>query len=152
MVGQIIVEPKGSTYHDPHDGRRDPTPARSPTSTQPDNRDSLPGVVNGSFREFALWTIDQMPGVDSTLNLRAEPWADRPGTRDPSLLFTSYTHGDPYTPLPQAYPGDPFVIRTITANASVDTLHVDGMRFYNENRLRSDHRGRASSPPINTFH
>ena len=34
------------------------------------------------------------------------------------------------TPLPRAYVGDPFVIRTITANPSVDGLHVDGHRFF----------------------
>ena len=34
-------------------------------------------VVDGSFREVALWEIDENPNTDATLNLKAEPWADR---------------------------------------------------------------------------
>ena len=145
MVGQILVEPKGSTYHDPTTG------AEIRSGTIADIRTTsplIPGVVTGSFREFALMPIDQVAGVDSTFNLRAEPVAGR--GLDPSLWFSSYKYGDPYTPLPKAYPGDPFVIRTIAANPSVDTLHVDGMRFYKDPRY-VDAAGPESSP-INTFH
>ena len=92
--------------------------------------------------------IDQVAGVDSTINLRAEPLADR--GLDPSLWFSSTKFGDPYTPMPKAYPGDPLVIRTISANPSVDTLHVDGMRFFEDPRY-VDAGGNASTP-INTFH
>jgi hypothetical protein len=52
--------------------------------------------------------------TDSAFNLRAEPWADRLADNpDPSLLFSSRTHGDPNTPLPRAYQGDPLAIRTV---------------------------------------
>ena len=145
MVGQILVEPKGSTYHDPTTG------AEIRSGTIADIRTDnplIPGVITGSFREFALMPIDQVAGVDSTYNLRSEPLAGR-GT-DPSLWFSSTKFGDPYTPLPKAYPGDPFVIRTIAANPSVDTLHIDGMRFYKDPRY-VDAAGPESSP-INTFH
>ncbi len=145
MVGQILVEPKGSTYHDPTTGAE----IRSGTIADIHTTNPLiPGVINGSFREFALMPIDQVAGVDSTFNLRSEPVSGR-GT-DPSLWFSSTKFGDPYTPLPKAYPGDPFVVRTISANPSVDTLHIDGMRFYKDPRY-VDNSGPESSP-INTFH
>ena len=103
---------------------------------------------------MALWTIDENPAVDSTLNLRAEPWADRLAQNgDSSLLFSSYAHGDPFTPLPQAYAGDPFVIRTINVSDSVDTLHVDGSRFFLENRFEDpDHPGERAARPLDTIH
>ncbi len=145
MVGQIVVEPQGSTYHDPETGAE----IRSGTLADIHTTNPLiPGVINGSFREFAYMPIDQVAGVDSTINLRAEPLAGR-GT-DPSLWFSSTTFGDPYTPMPKAYPGDPLVIRTISANPSVDTLHVDGMRFFKDPRY-TDATGNESTP-INTFH
>jgi manganese oxidase len=131
LVGQLIVEPKGSTYHDPSTG------AEVDSGTIVDIRTPnalAPGVVEGSFRELALWTIDENGVTDSTLNLRAEPWATRLAANgDPSLLFSSYTHGDPFTPLPRAYPGDPLVIRTINVSDGVDSIHVDG-RFQREGR------------------
>src|SRR4051794_37445662 len=153
LVGQFIVEPPGSTFHDPVSG--DPVdsgtivdihtpalddPACAHPADQPNPCQLAPGLVGGSFRELALWTLDENPVTDSTLNLRAAPWADRPGgggtlAGDPSLLFSSYANGDPNTPLPRAYTGDPFVIRTINVGPSVDTLHVDGHRFYLENRM-----------------
>lgn len=145
MVGQILVEPKGSTYHDPVTGAEIRSGTIADIHT---NNPLIPNVVNGSFREFALMPIDQVAGVDSTLNLRAEPVAGR--GLDPSLWFSSTAFGDPYTPMPKAYPGDPFVIRTIAANPSVDTLHVDGMRFSKDPRY-ADVNGYGSSP-INTFH
>src|SRR3712207_7594239 len=64
-------------------------------------------LKTSSFREVALWTIDDNTVTDSTINLKATPWADRIADNDdPSLLFSSYTHGDPNTPLPRAYVGE----------------------------------------------
>ncbi len=144
--GRSSSSRKGSTYHDPKTGAE----LRSGTIADIHTTNPLiPGVVNGSFREFAVMPIDQVAGVDSTFNLRAEPLANR-GT-DPSLWFSSYKFGDPYTPLPKAYPGDPFVIRTISANPSVDTLHIDGMRFYKDPRYadcqRADQLAHQHLPP-----
>jgi Big-like domain-containing protein/multicopper oxidase len=149
MVGQFIVEPAGSTYHDPRTG------AEVASGTIVDIRTSnplAPGLVEGSFRELALWQIDENPVTDSTLNLRAAPFADRLADNgDPSLLFSSYTHGDPNTPLPRAYPGDPFVIRLLNVSGGVDTIHVDGHRFFVENRYL-DPNGKPESSPVNTYH
>ena len=107
--------------------------------------------VSGSFREMALWTMDKGFGstADSMLNLRANPLTDRVG--DPSLKFSSYTYGDPLTPLPRAYAGDPFVIRAISVAPTVDTLHVDGHTFGFENRY-ADSSGNTEGAAIDTLH
>lgn len=146
LVGQLIIEPKGSTYHDPTTGEQ----VDSGTQVDVHTNDPLaPGLVDGSFREFVLWTIDQNPGGgDATVNLRAEPFSDRKAANpDPSLLFSSATHGDPFTPLPRAYAGDPFVIRTINVSSTVDTLRVDGHKYFAENRML-DGSGKLLSSPL----
>jgi manganese oxidase len=158
LVGQLIIEPRGSTYHDPQTGAEVDSGTIVDIHTNQDANDPrtelAPGIVNGSFREMALWTIDQNPAIDSTVNLRAEPWADRLAHNgDPSLLFSSYAHGDPFTPLPLAYAGDPFVIRTINVSDGVDTLHVDGHRFWLENRYQEPaNPGGSGARPIDTIH
>src|SRR5262249_8718534 len=97
-------------------------------------------------------TIDESPNTDATLNLKAEPWADRLAENpDPSLLFSSYTHGDPITPMPLAYPGDPLVIRTINVGPTVDGLHIDGHRFTLENRF-FDATGAQRATQLDTLH
>jgi hypothetical protein len=168
-VGQLVIEPKGSTYTDPQTGlpiRSGPLADIHTTSTLAE------GLVKGDFRELVLWTIDDTPvgalsGVNSgapgapdlqaapvvdTLNLRAAPIADRLAINpDASLAFSSYTHGDPPTPLLQAYPGDPLVIRTINVSANVDTLHIEGMPFSNETRYL-DAAGKPEASPIDTIH
>jgi FtsP/CotA-like multicopper oxidase with cupredoxin domain len=146
LVGQFIVEPLGSTYHDPRTGAQvdsgtivdihTPAPGNCPDGSNPTRCQLAPGLVTGSFRELALWTLDENPITDSTLNLRAVPFNDRHSNgNDPSVRFSSYKYGDPNTPLPLAYADDPFVIRTVNVGPSVDTLHVDGHRFFTENRF-----------------
>jgi FtsP/CotA-like multicopper oxidase with cupredoxin domain len=154
MVGQLIVEPKGSTYHDPKTGAVIASGALADIWT---SNPLAPGVP-GSFRELALWTIDNHSTVGSSINLRAEPWADRGG--DPSLLFSSYTHGDPFTIMPRAYKGDPIVIRTINVGQGMQTLTVDGLRTFSEPRFTGqlDPTGQSEvgntniSSPTNTIH
>ena len=52
-----------------------------------------------------------------------------------------------------AYAGDPFVIRTINVSEGVDTLHVDGSRFFLENRFEDpDHPGERAARPLDTIH
>ncbi|HUR84868.1 MAG TPA: multicopper oxidase domain-containing protein [Solirubrobacteraceae bacterium] len=152
LVGQLIVEPTGSTYHDPKTG------AIIKSGTLADIHTNSPlaeGQINGDFRELALWEIDDNPVSDSTLNLRSEPWADRlspvTGNPDPSLLFSSWTHGDPNTPLPRAYQGDPLAIRTINVGPAIDGLKVDGHRFFRENRFL-DGETRTQASPTDSIH
>ncbi|MEP6815744.1 MAG: hypothetical protein ABI873_09360, partial [Marmoricola sp.] len=138
LVGQLITEPKGSTYHDPRTG--DVVDSGPIVDIHTVNPLAADAGVSGSFRELALWTLDKGNAEvdDSMFNLRAAPLKYRgrstssPG--DPSLSFSSYKYGDPETPLPRAYAGDPFVIRAIAVTPGVDTLHVDGHDFLIENR------------------
>ena len=133
LVGQFIVEPPGSTYHDPRTGAQIESGALADIRTN--NPMAAASGVGGSFREMVTWTIDENPITDSTINLRAEPFADRYArNNDPSLLFSSWTHGDPVTPLPLAYANDPFVIRSVAVGPDAETFHVDGHRFNLETR------------------
>ncbi|HEY6852599.1 MAG TPA: hypothetical protein VI139_00015, partial [Gemmatimonadales bacterium] len=132
QVGQLIIEPKGSDYINPKTGQEQLQGTIMDIVTSNPLAPAL--GVNGSFRELALWTIDDTPTTDSSLNLRAAPFSDR-SSADPSQRFSSYTYGDPITPLPVAYAGDSFVIRTINVSEQVDSLHVDGAKFFYENRF-----------------
>ncbi len=83
-------------------------------------------------------------GSGGTLNLRAEPLARRGG--DPARLFSSQVHGDPATPLLEAYVGDPIVVRNLVGGTNdVHTWHLDGHWFRAEPFSRT-------SPPVNTAH
>ena len=90
---------------------------------------------SGSFREFVAVTHNRTGGdfgadlVDSggSINLAADPLAERGG--NPAHLFSSIAHGDPITPLPRAYVGDPFVIRHLGVVERVGGLRVTGHRF-----------------------
>ena len=90
--------------------------------------------VTGSFRELLLFIQDDSTltkegrSSGSAINLRVAPLKAREG--DPSLLFSSEAHGDPETPLLEAYLGDPIVIRGLVSEMNdVHTLHVDGHWF-----------------------
>jgi hypothetical protein len=149
LVGQLIVEPKGSTYHDPVTGAE----VDSGTIVDIHTNTALAPSVTGSFREMALWTIDENPVTDATLNLRAEPFADRSGNgSDPSETFSSFRWGDPVTPMPRAYAGDQVVIRTINVSPAIDTFHVDGHQFYFENRYPNGPDGRPEASPTTGLH
>ena len=154
LVGQFIIEPKGSTYHDPKTGAQvdSGTIVDIHTNATSDERTKIaPGLVDGSYREFVIWPLDENPVTDSTFNLRAEPWADRSSGGDPSLRFSSYKWGDPVTPLPKAYPGDPFLVRSIAVDANEDTIHFDGQRAIQETRMRNAN-GKYIGSPMDTFH
>ncbi len=149
LVGQLIVEPKGSTYHDPKTGDE----VDSGTIVDVRTPGKLGPGVDGAFREVVLWTINDNPVTDSTINLRAAPWADRLATdADPSLLFSSHRHGDPNTPLPRAYRGDPLVVRTVNVSGNgIDTLRLDGHRFRIEGR-QADADGNPVAGTTDTLH
>jgi hypothetical protein len=87
--------------------------------------------ITGSFRELLMFIQDDNPltkvgdGSGGTLNLRAEPLARRGG--DPAQLFSSQVHGDPATPLLEAYVGDPLLVRNLVAGTNdVHTWHSTG--------------------------
>src|SRR4029077_1083720 len=153
VVALLIVEPKGSTYHDPTTGAEVASGTVVDIHSHADENGYVhplaEGLVDGSFREMVIWTLDDNPVTDSTINLHAAPFSDR-GT-DPSLRFSSYKWGDPGTPLLRAYPGDPVVIRAIHVGPTIDSFRVDGHNFYVEKRARSQ-AGEMYSRVTDTIH
>jgi FtsP/CotA-like multicopper oxidase with cupredoxin domain len=146
LFGALIVEPPGSTYHDPTSGEQLLSGAIADIRTDaPLTRD-----LAGSFRELVLFIQDENPlthvgrSTGSAFNLRVEPLDRRGG--DPAEYFSSAVHGDPETPVLRAYLGDPIMIRSLVAATNdVHTLHVDGHTFRIE--LYSD-----TSRPVSTAH
>lgn len=146
LFGALIAEPPDATYHDPATG------AVLTSGPIVDVRtDSVVSAdVKGSFREMVLFIQDDVrftrisDSAGSAINMRVEPLEKRGG--DPAAYFSSLAHGDPETPLLQAYLGDPIVLRGLVPAANeVHTLHVDGHWF----RLEPFS---LTSPPINTVH
>ena len=136
LVGALVVEPPGSTYHDPSTGaeigsgadRRHPR-SRGRTGVGR-HHGQLPRAGSASSRTAASSpTSDRSPG--SNINFRAEPLDRRQG--DPASVFSSRTQGDPATPLIRAYVGDPVVVRaTVSGTNEVHTWHLDGHWFRRE--------------------
>ena len=92
---------------------------------------------------MALWTIDDNDKSEySTFNLRAAPFDER---GDDEHRFSSYKYGDPNTPLPRLYQGDPLVIRTVNVAPTLDTLHVDGHGFAPETRCVDNGKSTATA-------
>ncbi len=117
----LIVEPQGSEYLDPYSGK----PIKSGSQAiikRPEGKDD--------FREFCLQYQDfaQLVNRDGefinneqehnenagtmAINLRNAPTYKR-GDPDPAYSFSSAVHGDPATPLLEAYSNDPVRIRLI---------------------------------------
>ena len=130
LFGAHIVEPAGSTYHDPVSGAEVRSGAivdiHAPATA------SVGAGQQGDFREFTVFLHNNSPatgGINQggTINLRAEPFSSRGG--DVGHLFSSVTHDDPITPLPRAYVGDPFVFRGLGLVERLGGLRVTGHRF-----------------------
>ena len=148
LVGAVVVEPPGATYHDPTTGAETSSGALVDVHVSGDT--PVSADISGSFREFVafiqepsrLTNVDRSPGTN--LNLRAEPLDRRDGPVE--RLFSSTVHGDPATPLVRAYVGDPVVVRaTVGGTNEVHTWHLDGHWF-------RDEPWSQQSRPISTTH
>lgn len=138
LFGAMIIEPQGSTYHDPATGAE----VRSGAIADIHTTGSVAAGHSGSFREFVALVHDGMrfdPNADNlpngaifrhqgSINLRAEPLSTRGGAEDPNK-FSSVTHGDPITPLWRAYAGDPVMVRTLGIVELEASLRITGHRF-----------------------
>lgn len=148
--GALIIEPKGSKYRDPKTGKALLSGARADilVPNQPDFREQVLMFSDG------LYTIGKdgsppTPGeVDPTtgeradiedrgekgVNYSSEPFKHRLAVNmDKSLIFSSFIHGDPSTPMPEAYIGDPIRLRVMQtadrSRGSVFTLHSHRWRY-----------------------
>lgn len=146
MFGMHLVEPRGSTHHHPVTGAELRSGAIADIHVPPGG-ESAEGIT-GSFREVALalgeYVSNAIP-VDAndipilpaaTVNLRAQPLASRL-LADPARAFSSVRHGDPNTPLPRAYVGDPMLIRLLGVHENGAALRLSGMRVPTEENLIS---------------
>jgi hypothetical protein len=148
LASAHVIEPAYSTWHDPKTGK----PVRRGTIVDihvPPGTSVGTAEQQGSFREFVLVNIKEQLGPDAfggidialgrpkaTINLRQEPIDDPKTSRteagrrgEPAHWFSSVTHGDPATPLPLAYVGDPFVIRHLGVLDREGGIRVTGHRF-----------------------
>lgn len=144
LFGALIIEEAGATFHNPQNGRE------LCFGTQ-----AVIRRKNGtSFREFALFVHDftflfdrkgnplnppavpgshDDPGVMG-INYRAEPMRERLCKKeDPAYLFSSFVHGDPATPIFEAYPGDELMFRLVDgAHEEQHSFNITGMSWRKE--------------------
>ena len=148
--GSLIIEPKEATYRDPKTGLPLLSGARADilVPTMPDFREQVlmfsdglytigkdgssptPGEVDPITGDFA----DMEDRGEKGINYSSEPFKHRLAVNpDKSLIFSSVIHGDPSTPMPEAYIGDPIRLRVMqTADrlrGSVFTLHSHRWRY-----------------------
>ena len=143
VFGTLIVEPKGSTYHDPKTGKQIRYGTKAVIKT-PSGR---------KFREFALFVHDfallfdkdgkalnpppfpgshDDPGVMG-INYKCEPLRERLGKKDSAYEFSSKEHYDPVTPILETYPGDEVVIRLLDgAQEEQHAFNINGMKWRKE--------------------
>ncbi|MDQ3954016.1 MAG: hypothetical protein M3285_00505 [Actinomycetota bacterium] len=153
-----VIEPPGSTYHDPRTGQE----VRSGNIVDIHTNGDVGVGADRDFREFVVFLHNNLRGPGApvsceygSINLRAEPFDRRGGgggggdplapdllvgdpivnpgcpgqdTDDPNI-FSSVRYGDPFTPLPRAYVGDDFVIRGVGLGERVEALRFTGHRF-----------------------
>ncbi|MGM9532210.1 MAG: hypothetical protein ACI3VO_10220, partial [Intestinibacter sp.] len=145
LFGGLIIEPKGSTYHDPRTGKRIKYGTKAVIKT-PSGR---------AFREFGLFVHDfallfdrhkkalnpppfagshDDPGVMG-INYKCEPLRERLNDKydDPADVFNSNVHGDPVTPILETYPGEEIVIRLLDgAQEEQHIFNIHGMKWRKE--------------------
>lgn len=154
LFGGMIIEPEGSTFRDPFTGK----PAIAGTQMMIEN----PFIP--SFREFCLAVHDFAPVLTADgialepppqpdvmddmgvmgFNYTNEPFQIRGG--DPAYVFSSYVHGDPYTPVFQGYAGDPVRVRLI--DGAHEESHAINFNRYPWHKERTD----TDSPFVQTQH
>ena len=146
LFGALIAEPPGSTYHDPFTGEE----RRSGPIVDVHTDQVVSPDLTGSFRELVVFIQDnvrltqQGNSSGGAFSMRVEPIRARPG--DPSQWFSSRVHGDPDTPLLNAYLGDPVVVRAlVSATNDTHTWILNGHWFRAE-------RFSPDSTPISAVH
>jgi len=147
LFGALVIEPKGSLHLDPETG----TPLSATTGSNweaiiqtPDSHDQP------SFREYVLLyheignedfegildsSGEELPQVDDlagvyrpaarAINYRSEPFRNRLQLQDigKSHGYSSYVFGDPATPMPRSYIGEPTKTRLMHGGSEVFHVH-----------------------------
>lgn len=145
LFAALIIEPEGSTYHDPKTCKQIKYGTKAVIKT-PSGR---------VFREFGLFVHDfallfdrhgkalnpppfpgshDDPGVMG-INYKSEPLRERLNDKDddPAYVFSSIYHGDPVTPILETYPGDEIVIRLLDgAQEEQHAFNINGLKWRKE--------------------
>ncbi|MBH0197086.1 MAG: multicopper oxidase domain-containing protein [Nitrospira sp.] len=147
LIGMLVVEPRGSRYLSPFDGK----PMASGWEAM------IEDPKGADFREFAIFYHEAGDEAFRLLNKKSEmlpqrdPHTDsyRPGARllnyrsephgtrielqahlgfygDESMAYGSYTFGDPATTIPRSYLGDPAKFRMAGGSEIVHSHHLHG--------------------------
>ncbi|WP_052342535.1 multicopper oxidase domain-containing protein [Bacillus sp. EB01] len=148
--GALVIEPKGSTYRDQKTGKAVLAGARADilVPDRPDFREQVLMFSDGLYtigKDGSKPTpgeIDPITGKhadmedrgEKGINYSSEPFKHRlSDNQDKSLVFSSVIHGDPSTPIPEAYIGDPIRLRVMQtadrSRGSVFTLHSHKWRY-----------------------
>ena len=135
LTGNLIQEPRGSTWHDPVTGQQ----IRSGTIADIRNVSVTvaPGIAIQDFREFAVHQMDAITnagkrhgGERGGFNAKMEPLDQGDRASTPHLAFSSVRHGDPETPVFRAYAGNLAVIRLLASSGhDMGAFHLEGHRF-----------------------
>lgn len=153
LFGGAIIEPEGSKFIDSHTGY----PTEAGTQVIVKN----PFIPD--YREFCLAVHDWVPAYDDNkplnppdepgmmddmgiiaFNYRSAPFQIRGG--EPAYVFSSYVHGDPWTPVFEGYAGDPVRVRLI--DGAHEESHAINFNRYMWHRDRTD----VDSPIIQAQH
>ncbi|TCK21582.1 multicopper oxidase domain-containing protein [Pseudonocardia endophytica] len=121
LFGALVVEPEGATWTDPETG-----------APLPDGLSADVHVPGGTaFREFVTFLQDAAANDDgppvALSGYRCEPVSRRPAD---DRRYSSWTHGDPATPVLRAYAGDRTLIRLVHAGLRDSRVfHLHGHRW-----------------------
>src|SRR5579871_688239 len=144
LFGAVIIEPAGSRFLDPRTGAEERS-GWDATITDPragafrEFAMYYHEIGNESYQyrnskgqpivQIDPYTQSYRPGARA-LNYRSEPFMNRlqlqqqiTGTYDKSAPYSSYTFGDPATPLARSYLGDPVKQRVIDGGSEVFHVH-----------------------------
>jgi manganese oxidase len=142
--GSLIIEPKGSKFQDPKTGKEIMSGARADiiVPNLPDFREQVLMFSDGLYtigKDGSIPTpgtadLDMEDRGEKGINYSSEPFKHRLAANpDKSLIFSSIVHGDPSTPVPEAYVGDPIRLRVMhtadRSRGSVFTLHSHRWRY-----------------------
>src|SRR4051812_8273521 len=148
LFGALSIEPAGSVYRNPTTGREqvsgweaDILPAQGKSFREGvkmlhEIGDDNEHINDRNGREIPLQ--DDLTGgyrtVSFTLNYRSEPFANRlvGNPTEKSHSYSSYTFGDPTTPMPRGYLADPTKFRIVHSGGEkfhVYHLHGGGDRW-----------------------
>ncbi len=148
--GALIIEPKNSVYRNPKTGESIMSGALADiiVPDKPDFREQALMFSDGLYTIGADGSaptpgqVDPITGElldledhgEKGINYSSEPFKHRLAENaDKSLIFSSVIHGDPSTPIPEAYMGDPIRLRVMQtadrSRGSVFTLHSNKWRY-----------------------